>query len=243
MGFFSGPSTHTLLRISQGIASMAGVIRMLELSDLDNIAKSAVIKEMKDRSEPTSMPEVIAMAASTIREQKMGWFKRNHFLGMIQGSLINVGVSKDYAIWFKIQVEIHERLHLIERWCVPDHENFIPGVLYVPGAHDSEQDGGREMKPTNVYTKADFDAWQEQEKETAFVEAQEAEDAAFHARLEAIDRGYRGNIEFLNALNEWSILPLWKRILLTLIGKKPSPDDPKWGAELKSRARMRPTIP
>ena len=87
------------------------------------------------------------------------------------------------------------------------------------------------MKPTNVYTKADFDAWQEREKETALVEAHEAEHAASCARLEAIERGYRGDIEFLNALSEWSILPLWKRILLTLIGKKPSPDDPKWGAE------------
>lgn len=87
------------------------------------------------------------------------------------------------------------------------------------------------MRPPNVYTKADFDAWQEREKEAALIDAHEAEDVASRARIEAIERGYRGDIEFMNALTEWHALPLWKRILLALVGRKPKSDDPKWGME------------
>ena len=61
---------------------------------------------MKAEGAPTSMNELITMSASVIREQNMGWCKKNQFLGMIFGSLVSVGMSAPDANYIKGQIEL-----------------------------------------------------------------------------------------------------------------------------------------
>jgi hypothetical protein len=60
---------------------------------------------MKSEGGPTNMSELIIMAASVIREQKMGWYKKNLFLGMLFGNLVSIGMSAPDAKCIKSKIE------------------------------------------------------------------------------------------------------------------------------------------
>ncbi|WLQ14346.1 hypothetical protein O5O45_00125 [Hahella aquimaris] len=104
MGFFGGPSKGTLLTMSQGIAAVAMQIQMLQQAESEE--KEVILAGMRKEGAPTSMNELIQMAASVIREQDMGWYKKNQFLGMIFGSLVSIGFSMADANYIKGQIEL-----------------------------------------------------------------------------------------------------------------------------------------
>ena len=104
MGFFGGPSKGSLLQMSQGIASVAMQIQIL--SGLEEKDRQEIIQAMKAEGTPTSMNELITMSAVVIREQNMGWYKKNQFLGMIFGSLVSFGRSVPDANYIKGQIEL-----------------------------------------------------------------------------------------------------------------------------------------
>lgn len=107
MGFFSGPSKRVLLQMSQGFASIAIQIYMLD--ELHAAAKEHALEGMRIEGLPTNMNNLITMAANTILEQKMGWYKKNQFLGMLFGSMVNMGVSPIDANFIKGQIELLAR--------------------------------------------------------------------------------------------------------------------------------------
>lgn len=104
MGLLGGPSKGVLLQMSQGIAGVAMQLKMV--AELDEDTKNQVLEGMKAEGSPTSMDELIIMAASVIKEQSMGWYKKNQFLGMIFGSLVNVGMPPADANYIKGQIEL-----------------------------------------------------------------------------------------------------------------------------------------
>lgn len=104
MGFFSGPSQDVLLRMAQGIASTVMEIQILNA--LDGTAKSEIVQKLKAEGNPTSLEQVINMAAAVITEQNMGWYKKNQFLGMIRGSLLIMGMSNADAAYYKGLIEL-----------------------------------------------------------------------------------------------------------------------------------------
>lgn len=107
MSFFSGPSKDVLLRMAQGIA--ATVVELKLLNTLDESAKSATVQKLKQQGGPTSLEQAVNMAASVITEQNMGWYKKNQFLGMIQGSLLAMGLSNADAAYYKGIIELRAR--------------------------------------------------------------------------------------------------------------------------------------
>lgn len=104
MGFFGGPSKGVLLQMSQGVAAVAMQISML--SQVSDSEKASMINGMKAEGSPTDMNELVEMAASVVREHNLGWYKKNQFLGMIYGSLLNAGFSAADARHLKGQIEI-----------------------------------------------------------------------------------------------------------------------------------------
>ena len=104
MGFLSGPSKHVLLHMSLGIATTAMELQMLY--ELDEETRSQVLDDLRKKSSPTNMGDLVAMAASVIIEEKMGWYKENQFLGLIVGHLINLGMPLADATYVREQIEI-----------------------------------------------------------------------------------------------------------------------------------------
>ena len=104
MGFFGGPSKNDLLAMSQGIAAIAMHINVLH--QLDSEQKEIIRNEMRDEGAPTTMGEFVQMTSSLVREQNMGWYKKNQFLGMIFGSLLRSGFSMTDASRIKKDIEL-----------------------------------------------------------------------------------------------------------------------------------------
>jgi hypothetical protein len=79
------------------------------LGELDAAAKEHALEGMRVAGLPTNMNDLITMAASTILEQNMGWYKKNQFLGMLFGSMVSMGVSPINANFIKGQIELLAR--------------------------------------------------------------------------------------------------------------------------------------
>lgn len=107
MGFFGGPSKGGLLQMAQGVASIA--MQLQFLNEMDEELKNEVLTGMASEGSPTSMTELVTMAAHVIDEQNMGWYKKNQFLGMIYGSLVSMGMPHSNANYIKSQIELMAR--------------------------------------------------------------------------------------------------------------------------------------
>jgi hypothetical protein len=95
MWFFSGPSKYVTVRMAQGVASFAGQIRMLKTFDEE--MQKTIVQGMKSQGVPTSLDELTTAAAQVIKEYKMGTWKKNQFLGVIQAELLKAGSLKSDA--------------------------------------------------------------------------------------------------------------------------------------------------
>jgi hypothetical protein len=106
MGFFSGPDKSTVLTMAQGVANVATQNHMLDMADLDAATRQEVIRGMQEEGKPTSMHDLIRMAASVPISQNMGWVRKNQFLGAIHAYLVNMGMSYSQAEQLKKQIEV-----------------------------------------------------------------------------------------------------------------------------------------
>ncbi len=104
MAFFGGPSKGVLLQTAEGVASIA--MQLQYLNEMDKELKSEVLNRMASEGSPTSMIELVTMAAHVINEQNMGWYKKNLFLGMIYGSLVSMGMPRSEASFIKNQIGV-----------------------------------------------------------------------------------------------------------------------------------------
>jgi hypothetical protein len=104
MEFLSGPSKHVTMQMAQGVASVAMQIKML--GSLDPGMRTKAMDSMQKEGAPTTMQELVRAAASVVSEQKMGWLKRNQYLGAIQGYLVVMGMSYADAAYLKGMIEI-----------------------------------------------------------------------------------------------------------------------------------------
>ena len=102
MSFFSGPPKDVLLQVSQGVASIA--MQLQALSGLEEKVREHMAQNMRAEDGPTTMDGLIVMAAGVIREQNMGWYKKNLFLGMIFGNLVSLGMSAPDANYIKNRI-------------------------------------------------------------------------------------------------------------------------------------------
>ncbi|MFO7905616.1 MAG: hypothetical protein R6U98_23350 [Pirellulaceae bacterium] len=108
MPLFGGPSDYVLLTTARGIASEYASHAFLTttLGPGDDLLDS-VKKDRAAQGLPNSADEVAQMAADVIRQYELGWFKRNRFLGMIEGSLRAMGVNRQDARYLTGLVEIY----------------------------------------------------------------------------------------------------------------------------------------
>jgi hypothetical protein len=106
MGFFSGPSKAVVHKMALGIASVAMQIRILQQVEMDTADKQKILAGMKAEGTPTTMHDLIDAAACVVKEQNMGWLRRNQFLGAIQGHLMVMGMSFADASHLKGLIEL-----------------------------------------------------------------------------------------------------------------------------------------
>ena len=108
MPLFGGPSDYVLLTTARGIAGEYASLAFLTttLGPGDDLLDS-VKKDRAAQGLPNSADEVAQMASDVIRQYELGWFKRNRFLGMIEGSLRAMGVDRQDARYLKGLVEIY----------------------------------------------------------------------------------------------------------------------------------------
>jgi len=104
VGFFSGPSKQVTFRMAQGVASFAMQIYML--STLDEHMREEIVRGMRAEGAPTTIDELTVAAGQVIREQQMGWVRKGQFLGVIQGELLNAGMSASDAKYLIGLIEI-----------------------------------------------------------------------------------------------------------------------------------------
>ena len=107
MGFFSGPSNDVLLGMARGIASTAMQLRMMNA--LDPGGRQEMAKSLEASGLPTSLEQLLRSAAVVVKEQNLGWYKRNLFLGMIKGSFVEMGIPEVDAQYYKGNIEIMAR--------------------------------------------------------------------------------------------------------------------------------------
>ena len=108
MGFFTGPSDHVLLTTARGIAFEIAGLRLLRVTedphdDLDH----SIRRDRTEQGLPNSVDEAARIAACVIQEYGLGWYKRNRFLGMFEGSLRALGLPLHDARYIKNLVEIY----------------------------------------------------------------------------------------------------------------------------------------
>lgn len=104
MGFFSGPSKDVVHDMARGVANVAIQIQLLH--SLNGSAREEFAQNMKAEGMPTTREKLIAEVASVVAEQKMGWLKKNQFLGAIHGCLVIMGMPKSNAADLKRLIEI-----------------------------------------------------------------------------------------------------------------------------------------
>jgi hypothetical protein len=104
MGMLSGPPKHVVLQMAHGVAITAAQIRMLQ--HLEPEHRATVIEGMRAEGGPTTMHELIAMAASVVSEHRLGWLRKNQYLGAIHAYLVLTGMSYSDAEQLKKYIEI-----------------------------------------------------------------------------------------------------------------------------------------
>ena len=108
MPLFRGPSDHVLLTTARGIAVEYAALGFLkEAFDPSDKFFDSVKEDRAAQGLPNSKDEIAQIAADIIREYDLGWFKRNRFLGMIEGSLRAVGVDAHESKFLKGLIEVH----------------------------------------------------------------------------------------------------------------------------------------
>jgi hypothetical protein len=100
---FSGPSKDVVLTRARGLAST--IMQLQTLNSFDRQAKQQIVDELRAKGEPTSMQQLLPLAARVVAEQKMGWLRRNQFLGAIEANLMMMGVDRSYARYMKNMIE------------------------------------------------------------------------------------------------------------------------------------------
>ena len=101
---FSGPSKDVVVQMARGVASFAVQIRMLQ--SMEDAERNSIISGMKSQGAPTSIPELTRMAASVVREHKLGFLRKNQYLGAIEAHLVVMGLSNSDARFIKGQIEL-----------------------------------------------------------------------------------------------------------------------------------------
>jgi hypothetical protein len=108
--FISGPSKDVVFGLAHTGASLA--MDIYKLPDLDDEERAQALEKMKTEGAPTTLPELVERAASEVILRKMGWYRKNQFLGGIQGFCILMGMPKPDAAYLTglIQAKVRQRL-------------------------------------------------------------------------------------------------------------------------------------
>ena len=92
MRLISGPPKEVVFGLAQDFAEVA--IEIYRLQEQDDPAREQSIGKLKAEGAPTSLSELVDMAGSTVVRQKMGWYRRNQFLGGLQGFCVFLGMPR-----------------------------------------------------------------------------------------------------------------------------------------------------
>jgi hypothetical protein len=101
---FSGPSKDVVLQMARGVAAVAAQIRMLD--SLNAGERATIEAKMRSEGAPTSIQELSRMAASVVHQHRLGFLRKNQYLGAIEAHLALMGFSRSDARFIKGQIEL-----------------------------------------------------------------------------------------------------------------------------------------
>ncbi|HET7680738.1 MAG TPA: hypothetical protein VFK79_11460 [Xanthobacteraceae bacterium] len=97
MPFISGPSKDVVFGLAQDFAEAA--VEIHKMQDADEPARQQTVAELRAEGAPTTLSELVDMAASTVTRHKMGWYRRNQFLGGLLGYCVLLGMPRPDAAY------------------------------------------------------------------------------------------------------------------------------------------------
>jgi hypothetical protein len=108
MQFISGPSKDIVFGWAQDFAEAAMAIYQLPAPEAPE--REPAVEKLRAGGTPTSLPELVELAASTVLKHKLGWFRRNQFFGGLQGFCVLLGMAKADAQYLTglIQARVRE---------------------------------------------------------------------------------------------------------------------------------------
>ena len=92
MPFTSGPSKDIVFGWAQDFAEAAMAIYKLPAPE--DPGRDPAVETLRAAGTPTSLPELVELAASAVLQHKLGWFRRNQFFGGLQGFCVLLGMPK-----------------------------------------------------------------------------------------------------------------------------------------------------
>jgi hypothetical protein len=90
--FISGPSKDIVFGWAHDFAEAAMAI--YRLPETDAFEREPAVEKLRSAGTPTSLPELVDLAASTVLKHGLGWFRRNQFFGGLQGYCVLLGMPK-----------------------------------------------------------------------------------------------------------------------------------------------------
>lgn len=167
MGFLSGPSKYVTVRMAQGVAAVALQLRFVRELAMED--RETMLNGMRSEGAPTSMEELISLAASVITEHNMGWWRKSQYLAVIRATLIGGGMSEADAAYFTGLVELDNG--------TPLHEAQRPRAQVSPARSEPEprkpQQPAREAEAADPIKSPGQEAGSEAELSRAAARAKE----------------------------------------------------------------------
>jgi hypothetical protein len=95
--FISGPPKDVVFGLARDFAEAA--VEIHRIQDADAPAREQTVERLKAEGGPTTLPELVEMAAATVIRHKMGWYRRNQFLGGLMGYCVLLGMPRPDAVY------------------------------------------------------------------------------------------------------------------------------------------------
>jgi hypothetical protein len=106
--FIAGPPKTVVFGWAQEFAEAA--IELYRLPQDDTAAREQTLEKMRGKGTPTSLEELVDLAATTVTRHKLGWYRRNQFFGGLQAFCVMLGMPKADAAYLTglIQAKVRQ---------------------------------------------------------------------------------------------------------------------------------------
>ncbi len=97
MQLIKGPPRDIVFGWAHDFAEAA--VQIYQLPGAETPEREQAVEKMKAAGDPASLDELVELAASTVLRHQLGWYRRNQFLGSLQGFCVLMGMPRQDAIY------------------------------------------------------------------------------------------------------------------------------------------------